>query len=86
MENPFTKHCRAIGESYTQHLAFAVGCGTKMVLGGLACIVHGLLPFGFARTGSQTVFALYERLNSGARRSVTQASAASHNTNRWCDS
>lgn len=85
MENPFTKHCRSVGETYAQHLTFAVGCGTKMILGGLACLVHGLFPFSFERTGSRTVSALFEQINSGARLRVTQALPASLNTNRWRD-
>ena len=68
MENLFTKHCHSVGETYPRHLMFAVGCGMKMILGGLACIVHGLFPFSFARTGSRTVSALHEQLNTGARR------------------
>lgn len=86
MENPFTKHCRSVGETYPQHLLFAVKCGTKMILGGLACLVHGLFPFSFERTGSRAVSALYEQINTGARRTVTQASPTSLNTNRWRDS
>ncbi len=76
MENPFTKHCRSVGETYTQHLAFAVRCGMKMGLGGLACMIHGVFPFCFTTTGSRTVFALYERFTAGARRKVTQTQAA----------
>lgn len=64
MENPFTQHCRQAGETYTRHLVFAVGFGTKMVLGGLACIIHGLFPACFSRTGSITVFLLYWRLKT----------------------
>lgn len=70
MENPLTKHCHSVGETHPQHLMFAVGCGPKMVLGGLACVVHGLFPFGFARTGSRTASAFDEQSNTGARRPV----------------
>lgn len=39
----------------------AVGCGVKMILGGLACVIsHGPFPFGFARTGSRPVSALHQ--------------------------
>ena len=54
-ENPFTRHPREIGESYFEHLGVAFGFGLKMIAGGLACLVHGLCPFLFERTGSQTV-------------------------------
>ena len=70
MENPLTKHCRSVGETSTQHLAFAVGCGMKMILGGLACIVHGLFAFSFTRTGSPMVSTLHQQFNTGARRSM----------------
>ena len=82
MGNPFTEHCRAVGETHPRHLAFAVGCGTKMVLGGLACVLHGLLPFAFPRTGSRTVFALSERMGGGGRRAATPATPAPPDTNR----
>ena len=35
---------------------------TRMVLAGFACLVHGLLPFLFVRTGSQTIAELNERM------------------------
>jgi len=72
MENPFTQHCRSVGETYMQHFMFATTFGAQMVLGGLACIVHALLPFCFLRTGSTTVLKLYERITTGARRHVLQ--------------
>ena len=33
-----------------------------MIAGGLACVVHGLLPFLFTTTGSRTISTLYERM------------------------
>jgi hypothetical protein len=54
-DNPFTKHPVEIGESYSEHLGKATGFGLAMIAGGLACLVHGLLPFLFERTGSETV-------------------------------
>lgn len=48
----------------------AVGCGVKMILGGLACIVCGPFPFRFARTNSRTVSALHEQFNTGTCRTV----------------
>jgi hypothetical protein len=33
-----------------------------MVLAGVACILHGLLPFLFVRTGSRAVAELHERM------------------------
>ncbi|HEX4693741.1 DUF6356 family protein [Sphingomonas sp.] len=55
----FLAHPRSVGESYPAHAATAFGFGFRMIGGGLACLVHGLLPTLFTRTGSTTVKALY---------------------------
>ena len=58
----FTEHPRSVGESYLQHLCFACTFGGRMIGGGVACFVHGLLPFLFLTTGSSTVLSLYDRM------------------------
>ncbi|MBV8168585.1 MAG: hypothetical protein JO021_17450 [Alphaproteobacteria bacterium] len=58
----FTDHPRSVGESYLEHFAFACAFGARMAAGGLACFVHGALPFLFQTTGSRTVLALHERM------------------------
>jgi hypothetical protein len=58
----FTDHPRTVGESYLEHLRFACAFGARMAVGGLACFVHGALPFLFQTTGSRTVLALHERM------------------------
>jgi Family of unknown function (DUF6356) len=58
----FTEHPASVGESYTQHLGRAVCFGSRMVFAGLACLVHGVLPFLFVRTGSQAVSELNDRM------------------------
>jgi hypothetical protein len=55
----FSEHPATVGETYGEHLAHASGFGFRMILGGLACLVHGLLPFLFVRTGSATIAALH---------------------------
>jgi hypothetical protein len=57
-----TEHPTSVGETYAQHCAHAIGFGTRMVLAGVACILHGLLPFLFVRTGSRAVAQLHERM------------------------
>ena len=59
-ENPFTRHPRDMEESYAEHFGKATGFGLRMIAGGLACLVHGIFPFLFERTGSETV----RRLNA----------------------
>jgi hypothetical protein len=66
--NPFTDHPASVGETYGEHLAAASGFGLGMIFGGLACLVHGLLPFLFVRTGSSTIARLHERMVVNRRR------------------
>jgi hypothetical protein len=64
MANPFTDHPHAVGESYLQHMRFASGVGFRMIGGGLACLMHGLFPFLFKTTGSQTIRGLHETITA----------------------
>ena len=58
----FTDHPASVGESYAQHLGSASSFGGRMILAGFACMLHGLLPFLFIRTGRQTIELLHERM------------------------
>jgi uncharacterized protein YjeT (DUF2065 family) len=48
-------HLAEAGESYVDHLRFAVGVGLMLVAAGTACILHGLLPGLCTKTASRTV-------------------------------
>jgi hypothetical protein len=58
----FIDHPQSVGESYGQHAGFAMGLGLRMVWAGLACMMHGLLPFLFVKTGSRCIRELSECL------------------------
>jgi hypothetical protein len=77
MKRFFTEHPASVGETYGEHFVFAVSLGSRMVAGGLACIVHGLLPELCKTTGSRTIRALALRLvpanREAARRPATNA-------------
>ena len=60
----FTDHPASVGESYTQHMGQALYFGSRMVLAGLACLIHGVLPFLFVRTGSRAIAELNDRMVS----------------------
>lgn len=64
----FTRHPASVGESYGEHMVMAGTFGARMILCGLACLVHGLLPFLFVSTASRTVGNLYEQMVSNRRR------------------
>ncbi|HYM26601.1 MAG TPA: DUF6356 family protein [Steroidobacteraceae bacterium] len=66
----FTEHPASVGESYGEHMGQALCFGSRMVLAGLACLVHGVLPFLFVRTGSRTINELNERMVLNRRTAV----------------
>lgn len=58
----FVDHPASVGETYLEHMGRASGFGGRMVLGGLACFVHGLLPFACQRTASRQIAILHDRM------------------------
>jgi uncharacterized protein DUF6356 len=68
MRNPFTAHPRDVGETYLQHGLFACRYGAKMILGGLAAFIHGVLPFLFTTTGSRITRSLNATLEESSAR------------------
>jgi hypothetical protein len=65
MTNLFTAHPASVGQTYGEHFAFALAFGVRMVLGGLAAIVHAVFPFVFITTASRTVDELNARRDRG---------------------
>lgn len=65
----FTEHPASVGETYSEHLERATRFGLRMVLAGLACLVHAVFPFLFVRTGSTAVDELHEQMTAVRRRS-----------------
>ena len=61
MANPFTDHPQAVGETYLGHLGEAAAIGGRMIGGGLACVLHGLFPFLFIKTGSNVILGLADK-------------------------
>jgi len=62
LQRLFTEHPESVGETYGEHLLRAWLFGGRMVLAGVACMVHALLPFLFVRTGSQAIEELNARM------------------------
>ena len=58
----FTQHPASVGESYFEHFVHASGFGFRMILGGIACMLHGVLPFLFVKTGSKQIETLHGRM------------------------
>lgn len=60
----FLDHPRSVGESYVEHFGVATRFGARLIAGGVACMIHGVLPNLFTRTGSNTVKHLYSQMLS----------------------
>lgn len=58
----FTEHPATVKETYFQHMGSAFGFGRSMLVGALACFVHGLLPWLCLTRGSDTIRALHHRM------------------------
>jgi hypothetical protein len=58
----FHEHPRSVNETYGQHLRSAWSFAGPMIYGGLACFVHGLLPFLATSTGSSIIRRLHDRM------------------------
>ena len=65
MFHHFTDHPDAIGETYFQHMRFALGLTCRLCCAGFASFVHALFPFVFEATASDmirmTIYNLDER-------------------------
>jgi hypothetical protein len=70
MLDVFTRHPRSVDETYSEHMAVAWSFAFPMLLGGLACFVHGVFPFLFETTGSRCVKLLYTRIANRGRKSA----------------
>lgn len=48
-------HPRTVGERYPEHARIAGRFGATMVVGGLKCMIHAILPAVFERSASDCV-------------------------------
>ena len=71
LKSLFIDHPASVNETYLEHLGVASRFGGRLILIGLACFVHGIVPGCFKTTGSDEVRRLNERLQS--RRPSAQA-------------
>jgi len=67
-----TDHPASVGETYLEHMGQATSFGTTMILAGIACLIHGLIPGWFVSTGSKTISRLHDRMVINRRRREVQ--------------
>ncbi|OYQ34563.1 capsule biosynthesis protein [Niveispirillum lacus] len=70
----FTEHPASVGEGYWAHMGQAFSFGFTMLFAAMACILHGLFPFLFVKTGSNTIRRLHERMVTHRDRRPVMAS------------
>ena len=54
----FTEHPASVGETYTEHMAVALGYGARLLGAGCAAIVHAIVPALFQTTASDSIRAM----------------------------
>jgi len=64
MKNFFTTHPKSVGETYFQHLRFALSTGLRLILMGFVAVIHGILPFTFQNYVSIRIKALYHEITT----------------------
>lgn len=57
-------HLYGVEETYFQHMFHAFGYGSKMIAGGLAAILHAIIPAIFQTTASKITAELHEELQA----------------------
>jgi hypothetical protein len=73
LQRIFSEHPQSVGETYGEHMVRASCFGGRMVLAGLACMVHALLPFVFVHTGSQAIEELNAQMLATKRAAALRA-------------
>lgn len=68
-------HPRAVGESYFEHQRHALGFAASLMLAGVACMIHALVPGLCVKTASRTVAKLQERIANRASASAFDPAA-----------
>lgn len=76
LEKLFLAHPRSVGESYVEHMLQALRFSGLLLLAGLVCGIHALLPAAFRRTGSGIVSKLHDRMVKSRQRREGETAAA----------
>ena len=63
MINDSQKHLNEVNETYLQHMRIAFKIGLTMLVTGFFCLIHGLIPSLFKKTGSNQIAKMYEMVS-----------------------
>lgn len=57
-------HPNSVGETYLEHMRFALRFAALLTAAGVCALLHAFLPFCFEKTASNIVRRLYKRVNN----------------------
>ena len=57
------EHLKEVNESYLQHMWIAFKIGFTMLVTGVFCLIHGLIPGLFKKTDSNQIAKMYEMVS-----------------------
>ncbi|MEM9330899.1 MAG: DUF6356 family protein [Pseudomonadota bacterium] len=57
-------HPQSVGESYFEHLRFALGFSGGLLWAGTAALIHALIPALCERTASEKIAELHNRMHN----------------------
>ncbi|MEO1038562.1 MAG: DUF6356 family protein [Pseudomonadota bacterium] len=80
IKRAFTEHPATVGETYGGHMGQAFSFGFAMIGAGLCCLLHGIFPFLFERTGSRCIENLHHRMVTHRDRRKSAAPGGCSNT------
>ena len=63
----FREHPQSLGETYLQHFGVAAGFASSLIIAGIACFIHAIIPCLFMTTASRTVNRLSAAMPTGHR-------------------
>ena len=57
------QHLNEVNETYFQHMWITFKIGFTMLVTGVFCLIHGLIPGLFKKTGSKQIAKMYEMVS-----------------------
>ena len=70
----FHDHPRSVGETYVEHLQAASFFAGTMIVAGIACFVHAIIPGLFVETSSKAIERLHDRMIVNRSRATSSPS------------
>ena len=67
MSKLFIAHPAAVGESYFEHMKFALKFSCRLFRAGLAAFVHGFVPAVCETTASEAILAMNDEIRARSR-------------------